>query len=216
MEISMDLNEFKEFTNGKITDGQLKQDLLALYLFGSDGYFVEFGATDGKGLSNTFLLEKDYGWNGILCEPSKIYHNELIKNRDCIKDFRCVSNTSGEFIDFAECDVPELSSMLNHIDSDHWYEKRKNNRIYQVETVTLDDLLLSHNAPKKIEYISIDTEGSELIILEAFSFNWDIKLFTIEHNYAKNRENISFLMANNGYKKIFPEISEWDDWYFRE
>lgn len=211
----MELNDFNQFVSGRIGSGQLKQDLLALYLFGENKYFVEFGATDGEGLSNTLLLEKTYGWNGILCEPGKNYHKNLIKNRDCIKDFRCVSNVTGDFIDFAECDVPELSSMLSHIDSDHWYEKRKNNKIYQVETVTLDDLLLQHYAPKDIEYISIDTEGSELMILEAFSFEYNVKLFTIEHNYARNRDEIAVLMKSNGYEKIFPEISEWDDWYFR-
>src|SRR5690606_11138553 len=33
------------------------------------GYFVEFGAGDGKTLSNTWWLEHHRGWHGLLCEP---------------------------------------------------------------------------------------------------------------------------------------------------
>jgi len=60
--------------------------------------------------------------------------------------------------------------------------------ILQVETVSLNDLLLSQAAPPRIDYISIDTEGSELAILEAFDFaRWDVRLFTIEHNLTMRR-----------------------------
>ena len=58
---------------------QLGQDVLALSLTGTKqmGYFVEFGATNGLDLSNTYMLEKNYGWTGILCEPAKEWHQEL-------------------------------------------------------------------------------------------------------------------------------------------
>jgi hypothetical protein len=49
---------------------QLGQDVLALSYVGTErpGYFVEFGATNGLVRSNTYILEKNFGWNGILCE----------------------------------------------------------------------------------------------------------------------------------------------------
>lgn len=210
------LEGFLNFCQYKNKFSQLDQDLLALYLFDKPGFFVEFGATDGVSLSNTKLLESSYGWNGILCEPSKFYQEDLIRNRSSRIDFRCVSDVTGQRVEFSQCDVPELSSMSSHIDSDHWYETRKNNQTYDVETVSLDDLLLQNNAPKTIEYISIDTEGSEYTILNNFSFDWDVKLFTIEHNYAKNRDNIFAIMVKNGYRQIFSEVSQWDDWYYRD
>ncbi|GIT91759.1 hypothetical protein JANAI62_22160 [Jannaschia pagri] len=37
--------------------------------FKRGGYFVEFGATDGVTLSNTWLLEMSFGWSGILADP---------------------------------------------------------------------------------------------------------------------------------------------------
>ena len=64
---------------------QLRQDLFTLNQlnFKKNGFFVEFGATDGINLSNTHLLEKEFNWNGILAEPAKVYHKELSENRSC-------------------------------------------------------------------------------------------------------------------------------------
>lgn len=68
----------KYFVSSK---AQLRQDLFALsYLdFKKNGYFVEFGATNGVDLSNTYLMEKEFGWNGILAEPAVVWHKDLKK-----------------------------------------------------------------------------------------------------------------------------------------
>jgi hypothetical protein len=61
--------DYVEYCMAHHTDSvaQLFQDLLALFLLGQkrDGFFVEFGATDGISFNNSFLLEKKYGWHGI-------------------------------------------------------------------------------------------------------------------------------------------------------
>ena len=71
---------------------QLFQDLFVLFSLSQkrEGFFVEFGATDGVELSNTLLLERSYGWNGILAEPAKCWHKDLRTNRNCVIDTRCV------------------------------------------------------------------------------------------------------------------------------
>ncbi len=50
------------------TKSQMYQDLfvLAECNFRRKGFFVEFGATNGLDLSNTYLMEKNFGWEGIL------------------------------------------------------------------------------------------------------------------------------------------------------
>ena len=65
----------KNFKNSK---SQIFQDLLVDYLLSKrDGVFCEVGALDGIVFSNTYYLEKELGWTGILCEPNKKYINKI-------------------------------------------------------------------------------------------------------------------------------------------
>jgi len=85
---------------------QLQQDLLAEYIASltkkQDRFFVEFGASDGVAYSNSYLLERAFGWSGILAEPGKNWHGSLSKNRTAILSKDCVWRATGEVIKFAE------------------------------------------------------------------------------------------------------------------
>ena len=198
---------------------QLGQDVIALSLkgLGEPGFFVEFGATDGVVLSNTHLLEKHYGWKGILCEPAGKWHAALEQNRDCTLDTRCVFSESGKSVSFSETSLGALSTITSFLDSDHHRSSRKKHYIsYEVKTVSLIDLLAEHNAPEFIDFLSIDTEGSELEILESFDFGkHEFGFICVEHNYTANREKLKTLLESNGYSRIYSEYSEFDDWYIR-
>ena len=82
----------------KISRSQLGQDLFVLdrLNFANKGFFVEFGVCDGIKLSNTFLLEKEFSWSGIVCEPSVAYQDKLKKNRCCHIESKCVFSESGK------------------------------------------------------------------------------------------------------------------------
>ncbi len=83
-----------------------------------------------------------------------------------------------------------------------------------VQTISLNDLLAEHNAPETIDYISIDTEGSELSILEAFDFNrYNVRLLSVEHNYTGNEAKLDEFLALKGYERRFSEFSMFDGWY---
>jgi FkbM family methyltransferase len=198
----------------KYSKSQIGQDIFAISLLSGkkNGYFVEFGATDGIGLSNTYMLEKEFSWSGILAEPGKNWHYELIANRSCKIDFRCISDKTGKQVVFYESDSPELSTISGLEKSDSNIRKLKDS--YNVETLSLNDLLLNHKAPKVIDLLSIDTEGSELSILESFNFdNYQFAIIVCEHNFTQNREKIFTLLTANGYKRVWHEFTQFDDWY---
>lgn len=192
---------------------QNNQDKLALEILG-DGpnYFVEFGADDGITNSNTYILEKDYGWDGIVAEPSIYSHESLFKNRSCNIETNCVYYESGLEINFTEVGNG-LSAITEYADKDNWAQTRAGGTIYKVKTISLKDMLDKYNAPSEIGYLSIDTEGSEYDILNSYDFSRMFKLITVEHNYTKQREKIYELLTGKGYRRIYEDISQWDDWY---
>lgn len=195
---------------------QLFQDLFVLEVTREKqkGFFVEFGATDGMHLSNTFFLEEHYGWSGILAEPGRCWQKRLTLNRNCRIDTRCVWSSSGELLPFDECEIPELSKVGGVEHSDAHSEARERSTKYLVESVSLTDLLKSHNAPREIDYISLDTEGSEYEILSTFEFSqYDVSVITVEHNFTPLREAIFHLLTERGFVRVLEEFSVFDDWY---
>jgi FkbM family methyltransferase len=195
---------------------QIGQDVFALYSLSwkKNGYFLEFGATNGVDLSNTYLLEKDFGWKGILAEPAKIWHEDLGSNRAVSIDFDCVWSKSGEVINFTAAPEAEYSTISSFTRKDVHAPKRSKGETYSVKTISLNDLLKRYGAPSKIDYLSIDTEGSELEILSAFDFyKYAVSVITCEHNFSSQRSLIYELLISHGFVRVFEGFSRWDDWY---
>lgn len=195
---------------------QLRQDLFVLseLNFKRNGYFVEFGATNGMALSNTYMLEKEFGWTGILAEPARCWHDDLHVNRTSHVDSRCIWRNTGSVLAFNEVDIPELSSIGSQGLMDLHRKARTKGTTYNVDTVSLLDLLKGYDAPQDIDYLSIDTEGSEFEILNAFDFSkFQIRVITCEHNFTSKREQVFDLLTSKGYMRKFEHISRFDDWY---
>ena len=202
-----------------LSKSQLRQDLFVLseLEFKENGYFVDFGATNGCDISNSYLLETKFNWKGILAEPSKLWHSELKKNRKVNINTDCLWSETGKELIFNEVDDGELSTIDEFSSSDQHKNRRLNGRQYKVNTISLKDLLIKYDAPKLIDYLSIDTEGSEFEILKNFDFdNFKFRVITCEHNYNDNREKIYKLLTDNGYIRKFVNISKFEDWYVYE
>lgn len=198
---------------------QVNQDLFVLLETGfkKNGFFVEFGATNGIDLSNTYLLEKEFGWRGILAEPARVWHEQLRSNRQCNVEVSCVWGDSDSVLDFHEVKEPELSTIGRYESNSDWASKhRKNHTTYKVNTISLTDLLTRFEAPPVVDYLSIDTEGSEFEILKHFDFEkYQFRVITCEHNFMPIRQSIYELLTGHGYQRKFIGLSKWDDWYVR-
>ena len=217
---SFDYSDTERFTEElkKVSPSQLGQDLwvLSQMQFKRDGFFIEFGATDGIVLSNTYLLEKYFGWKGLCAEPNPTFFERLKVNRKCLTSNRCIAERSGDEVEFIFAD--EYGGIADYADHDSHSQKREAYETLsgttRLTTISLEDFLLEHNAPSTIEYLSIDTEGSEFDILKSFPFDrWDIRLITVEHNFTDNREKLFDLLTRYGYKR---QEAQFDDWYYKE
>jgi FkbM family methyltransferase len=200
------------------TRSQNFQDIWALYenKFKRDGFFVEFGATNGIDGSNTFILEKYYGWKGILAEPNPVWHQDLIRNRSATIVTDCVYTETGNTLEFINAPDPTLSTIKGFGENDEHSHIRMNGDTFTVNTISLGDLLSA--APREIDYLSIDTEGSEYSILESYfgehSTEHVIKCITVEHNNdVELRTQIYNLLAKYNYERKFTVFSRWDDYF---
>ena len=201
---------------------QLQQDLVAQFLSSvmikkvspqTTPYFVEIGANDGKYLSNTFTLEKTFGWNGLLSEANSSLTQTLFLNRPKSKiDVRAVDEISGIKKVFKRSKNSEYSALEGvSIHTDQFIDSISE----VVETINLTDLLEECKSPKCIDFLSIDTEGNEFDILKGLNF----KMFRFNYiavEVSRNQEEIAEILASNGYIRILEEVSLWDQWWINQ
>jgi len=197
------------------TYSQIGQDLFVLEWFKNmkDGYFVEIGASDGVCLSNTFLLEKDYNWKGVCIEAGVDEFVDLQKKRKAHCVNKACYSKSGLKLEFIKKECGLLSGLKDHFDFES-FKHVPTERIYTVETETLTDILDRLEAPKYIQYMSIDTEGAEVEILKGIDFSkYTFGLLNVEHNYnTQQRNQQREILEANGYK--FLRENQFDDYYY--
>lgn len=195
---------------------EIFQDIFAVLCLDKKepGFFVEFGATDGVHGSNSWLLEKKLGWKGILAEPGHGWQRNLARNRRCIIETDCVWKETGRQLQFRQTSDAGFSTLSPYVAKDRHYQRRERGQSYLVKTVSLHDMLVRWKAPKAIDYLSIDTEGSEYDILSTFPFSdWDISVLTVEHNFREDRPAMQMLMRDHGFIRVLSHLSQFDDWY---
>lgn len=199
------------------SSAQLMQDLFVDFVLQKNsGTFVECGAYDGVIFSNSRYLESVKNWRGVLAEPTPRLQKEIAQQRPlAVLEKRCVYSRTGDIIEFAEASSGELSTIRGLEQSDHMGRFRRSVDVHKVETVTLDDLIDTHFVGQDVDYISIDTEGSEWEILQSYQFSGRPAVFTVEHNFKDSRGRIAKLMSDRGYLNVFPEYTGFDDWFVR-
>ena len=166
-----------------------------------DGYFVEVGAVNGIFISNTYLLEKKYGWKGLCIEANPYRIDELTTNRPnavCIET--AVFSQSNLELDFTLVPLDILNAITEYADTcvDFITE---NGTIIKVNTKTLNDIFIANNSPNVIDYLSIDTNGTEDKVLEGIDFTkYTFNVITVEtSSIIEKQKKIDDILTSNGY-----------------
>lgn len=181
------------------------------------GFFVETGAADGVSSSATLALERAFGWRGIAVEPNRRFFEQLRRNRRCAVDDACVAERSGtvEFIEASWFGRIREHARAELPDGDH----RGNPflvadidgapaRIVAKKARSLEALLRAHRAPRRIDFMSIDAEGSEWHILAPFPFErWEVLALCVHSKFwwdgrlvdTGRAEPIRRLLVDHGY-----------------
>lgn len=202
-------------------NSQVMQDRILLQLLNikqlenlkHNGFFIEAGAYDGQTISNTLHLERFKNWTGLLVEPSKENYNLLKKvNRKSYTINCCLTaNNTSLYKTYAEAG-PFSIITTDTTDSDTKSDKSKIIICHSLNKI-LKKLFKLINFNRKIDYLSLDIEGSEKEMIEAFDWQkYEISLLNIEYNQNKTLYNwIKNYLGNYGYIETFV-----DDVYYQE
>jgi len=157
-------------------------------------FFIDIGANDGETWSNTLFLEKSLNWKGICIEPHPTMFKKLITTR-CVECINVAVSDKEGIADFLCIEGSWEANMLSGlVDKYGQQHKERVDKEYvrfggvstniQVPTIPLQSILDVRNI-SKVDYLSIDTEGAELSILQSLDFSKvDITLISVETNYG--------------------------------
>jgi FkbM family methyltransferase len=177
----------------------------------SSKFYIELGANDGISQSNTKYLELYDGWNGVLIEPMPNLYSKLIKNRSASNIFVnsacCSFNYFNPTMTFLYANLMSISldgksdildrQLHANIGSGH-LDKGESVYALQVPTTTLNSILLENNAPKRINFFSLDVEGSEMEVLEGIDY--DEFVFDLICVETRSFDQVEKFLQDKGYE----------------
>jgi len=131
------------------------------------GVFVELGALDGKKFSNTFMLERCFGWRGILIEANPINFARLnASGRPTCVEGRCIHSAvckEGVGSLRMSLDGGETAGELDFLT-----KRRQKSRAKRTVDVPCEPLssLMARYGLASADFLSLDVEGAEGKVLE--------------------------------------------------
>ena len=200
----------KSFTHKKISYSYGGIDSLILHIFKNqkNGFYLDIGCGHPIKNNNTYLLNKK-GWRGINIDLDE-------ENIDLFNSYRkkdvnlatAVSDKEGE----TELYFYHSKSALNTISKENAdFQKAKVSKIKKIKTQTINKII--ENSPfkdRKIDFLSVDVEGSELSILKNFDFTkYSPKVIVVEYlDLSLKKLEIKNLNINNIIKSEIYKLIE--------
>mmetsp|Transcript_4902 Transcript_4902/g.12458 ORF Transcript_4902/g.12458 Transcript_4902/m.12458 type:complete len:326 (+) Transcript_4902:75-1052(+) len=150
-----------------------------------NGYFIDLAANDATRYSNSYFLEQDFDWTGLCIEPNPMHWSKLVY-RKCQVVGALVGNRTMEQVKYRIHNADDIGGHAGIIMGDLFDNKAKDlNDTIPLYTVSLAELLHRFNAPRSIDYLSLDVEGAEEFILRGFPLeDYTISIMTIERPTA--------------------------------
>lgn len=174
------------------------------------GFFIDVGSSDPIENNNTYLLEIS-GWEGICIEPNERYCLMSSGVRKNVFQYACGKENQNdvEFTIFGISGIRQEGAISSLNVDQRLVESHKDlinyEQITKVKLRTLDRIIQKYEKKngkiERIDFISIDTENTELDVLKGFDIRkWYPKLMIIENNFDENF--IEEYLINFGYTKI--------------
>jgi hypothetical protein len=173
--------------------GQLEQDKFIVSVLAKkhNGYFLELGSNHPKKRSNTFLLEKKYGWKGIMID-SNINFLPLYK-KDRQESVHIIHDAS----------TIDYSTLLS------------NSKAPPIIDYLQIDLEVSDNSTINT-LLSLKTHVMSTYKFTTITFEHDI--YRQDWQYVITRARSRKIFADAGYLRVFSDVGNlksgpFEDWY---
>jgi FkbM family methyltransferase len=191
------------------------EDYLLWSFFGgkSAGFYVDIGAFDGIHFSNTYTFEQ-MGWHGICVEPNPEIFPICRVNRPgaiCLPE-ACTGEPDQQKMKFFVEDLGLLSTAIINeerlVDIEQRYRKRSleftGMKEIQVTAHTFNEMLEQYGPKdKKIDFVSLDTEGNEIDILQSIDFySYDIRVILVEYDKIEEQKMSELLWEKGNYRFV--------------
>jgi FkbM family methyltransferase len=187
---------------GKILYSQHDEELIIRDFFQDrrDGVFLDVGCAWPEKDSNTYFLETKLGWSGIGVDALPEFAPAWARERPRSRFFNYIATDhSGDFQTFYRApNIPGISSVKPR--ETYSRHKVKYEEI-RVPTITLTKLL-DDNHVARIDLLSMDVEGAELLALSGFDIDrFRPELVCIEY-FNVGEEKLRGYFTAHGYERL--------------
>lgn len=165
-----------------------------------NGFFLDVGCAWPVHYSNTYYLEKELGWSGIGVDAIADHARRWRNRRPRSKFFNFIVADHSEGVEsFYRTESGELG--ISTLTPGAGLGRKSEWKEIKVRTITLTDLL-DQNGVSKIDLLSMDIEGAELIALAGFNINrFEPELVVVEV-HAVARAPVQEYFSAHGYERI--------------
>lgn len=184
-------------------------DLLSPYLDFDGGVFVEAGANDGYEQSNTYRLEAERGWSGLLVEGIPDLAKLCAENRPRSAVVNCALVADDYTDDVVTMQFADLMSVVSDTFGDperaatHVAEGVRIQHLGQTYSVDVPartlGSVLDEAGIARIDFMSLDVEGYEENVLRGLDFSRHRpRLLLVEWSYG----DVGALLEANGFEPV--------------
>jgi FkbM family methyltransferase len=159
-----------------------------------EGVFADVGANHYRDGSTTFYLEKQLGWSGVAIDPQREFESDYRTYRPRTR-----------FFPFFVSDVSNQTAKLymvnfetQTVSANRPMEPLALTTEMSAPTVTLTDLL-DQLAIRRVDFVSVDVEGSEPKVLEGFDIEKFRPTLVCIEAHVEVRQQILDFFARHAY-----------------
>jgi FkbM family methyltransferase len=169
-----------------------------------DGFFIELGAVDGLEFTNTKFFEDELGWSGILIEPQTNMFDMIAINRPKCKAYNfAITDKEGPLTMLVNNNTNPVAAAVSSLENNIVPAFQNRFGLTQkilVNTAKFSDILKENNITK-VDFMSLDVEGSEYDVL--MTWDWNVPISVILMETLAEFESVSVqcreLLKSKGY-----------------